>query len=435
MGKLTNVKNNIIYFFTHSFIKSSIIYIIGTLLVGIIPLLLLPIFTRYLLPSDYGIVATSVVLVKLYSVIIGMETEGLIARTHYDNNHHHLKNLLSSSIILSILLTILLIIITSFFKEELYSLTKFPKDWAFINILIAFFIFIQGILFTMFQINEKPKRFILYQFIFGLINYTLAVFLIIEFDFDWKGRIIATFIAGFIGTTVSLYYLSRKLKLFFFTIKKNSINKLYSFGLPLIPHAIGGIVMTTAPLLYLNYLTSLSDTGLYSVGINIASIITFFIMAANKAYLPELFKRLSVKTVNQLKLSRILIIVTIILPLLGIAYGFSAKSLLPLIVGPKFYDAGNYVLWLSIAFSMRGIFFIYEKFIIYEKKTKLITWTTDFLGAISLIVFCPILISNNGPVGAAQATFIAFTLSALGCVIVVINNDPLHWKEAIKKRV
>ena len=364
-----------------------------------------------------------------------METEGLIARTHYDNNHHHLKNLISSSVILSILFCIMLIIISSFFKEELYLLTKFPRDWVIINILIALFVCIQNILFTVLQINEMPKKFILYQIVFGFINYSIAIFLIIVFDFDWKGRIIATLIAGFTGTMVSLYYLYRNKKLFYWKIKKSSIKNIFSFGIPLIPHAIGGIVMTTAPLLYLNYFTSLSDTGLYNVGINISSIIIFLIIAANKAYLPELFKRLSVKSINRLKLSRILIMVTIILPLLGIIYGFLAKLFLPLIVGPKFYDAGNYILWLSIAFSMRGIFLIYEKFIIYEKKTKLITWTTDFLGAISLILFCPILISNNGPIGAAQATFIAFTLSALGCVIVVINNDPLHWKEAIKKRV
>ena len=64
MGKLINIKNDINHLFTHSFIQSSTIYIIGSFLHGIFPLLLLPIFTRYLLPSDYGIVATSFVLVK-----------------------------------------------------------------------------------------------------------------------------------------------------------------------------------------------------------------------------------------------------------------------------------------------------------------------------------------------------------------------------------
>jgi len=412
------------------FIKSSSIYIFGSIINGIYPLLLLPIFTRLLLPVDFGIFATSVVLVRFYTIILGFESEGLIARSYYESNKEKHNDIISIGIMLSFISSLILVAGLLLFQNSLYYYSKFPKDWSLINVLIAFFVYIQSIFFSVLQTSEKPLKYILLSFVFNTINYSIAAYLIIYQSMAWEGRIIATTLAGLAGTIFSIYSLI-KMKKLSFKINKSDIKDFFLFGIPLFPHALGGVVISTVPIFYLNNMKSLSDTGLYSVGLNIASVIMLVVMASNKAYLPALFKRLQVLE-NQKKIIRVLLIATVIVPIIGLSYGLIIKILLPLILGQKFIGVEKFVIWLSLAFSMKAIFLIFEKFVIYNKDTKLISWTADFIGALAIIIFCPILININGALGAAQATFIAFFISAVGGLASIFLNNPRKWLDALK---
>jgi O-antigen/teichoic acid export membrane protein len=206
---------------------------------------------------------------------------------------------------------------------------------------------------------------------------------------------------------------------------------LLSFGIPLIPHFIGGWVMTMVARLYLNSLATVADTGLYSVGFNIASPIALLVGAANQAYVPALFSVLSnQETLNKLRLARILLVGAALLPVLAICYGVAVALFVPLLVGPRFYGASEYVLWLGLGFAIQGIYFIFGNFVVYSKRTSLMSWRADFLGGIVMMIACPILIQINGPLGAAQATALAFTVSCIGCFAASRIAFPMPWKEA-----
>ena len=47
---------------------------------------------------------------------------------------------------------------------------------------------------------------------------------------------------------------------------------------------------------------------------------------------------------------------------------------------------------------MQGVYFIFGNFVIYSKKTSLMTWRADFLGGIATIILCPLIIKLNGPI-------------------------------------
>ena len=69
-----------------SFFKGSFIYLLGSVLNSILPLLVLPVLTRYLTPADFGFVATATVLTQILSVFIGLNAYGLVARSHFDDD-------------------------------------------------------------------------------------------------------------------------------------------------------------------------------------------------------------------------------------------------------------------------------------------------------------------------------------------------------------
>ena len=105
--------------------------------------------------------------------------------------------------------------------------------------------------------------------------------------------------------------------------------------------------------------------------------------------------------------------------------------MLPLFVGDRFYGAADYVTWMALTYAVQGVYFIFGNFVVYSKKTSLMTWRADFLGGLVLLIACPILSRWNGPVGAAQATCLAFAASAIGCITAAQKAHPMPWGSAM----
>jgi O-antigen/teichoic acid export membrane protein len=62
------------------------IYIGSTIINAAVPFLLLPIFTHYLTPTDYGIVSMFSVLGSFIMPFIGFSTVGVISREYFNRD-------------------------------------------------------------------------------------------------------------------------------------------------------------------------------------------------------------------------------------------------------------------------------------------------------------------------------------------------------------
>lgn len=403
---------------------------IGGTINAAIPVVLMPILTRYLTPTDYGIVGTSTVIMQILTVILGINAFGLIGRSQFDNDFTSQQKLVSTSIILACLLSVLLIVVLIPTRGLVENVTKFPASWIPILVVISLGSVIQATFISLVQAKQEPVLYSKIQISATILNLGLSLFFVVAIGMNWQGRMLAILISGAAIALFGLYGLTMSFGLFRLEFDMNSLRKLLSFGIPLIPHFIGGWVMTMVSRLYLNNMASVADTGLYSVGFNIASPIAMVVGAANQAYWPSLFDKLSNPHVNKLKLARILLLGAASLPVLALSYGMAAYWFLPFIVGPRFYNAAHYVLWLSLAFAMQGVYFIFGSFVVYSKRTSLMAWRADFLGGIAMLALCPLLIYADGPIGAAQATLLAFLISTIGCFTASRKAYPMPWKNA-----
>lgn len=62
------------------------VYFLGSVISGATGFLLLPVLTRYLLPEDYGLIATYSVISEILVVFIGINAFGLIVRKFYEKD-------------------------------------------------------------------------------------------------------------------------------------------------------------------------------------------------------------------------------------------------------------------------------------------------------------------------------------------------------------
>ena len=420
-------------FVDSSFFKGSFVYLLGSILNSLLPLALMPVLTRHLSPADFGFVATAAVLTQILSVFIGLNAYGLVARCYFDDDPGNLRNLLSTGMGISAIATAVVLLFVIFLGAPLARLTEFPAAWLPWVVFIALSTVVQNNYLALVQMRSEPLRYISIQTICAVLNLGLSVLLVVQFHMDWRGRMWALIAANAVIALICVHGLVFRMGLLRPRFLRSSYRQIMAFGLPLIPHAIGGWVMTMAARLYLNNLASVSDTGLYSVAFNLTSPLALLLGAANNAYLPTLYQHLSNKDgCDKLRLCRILLAVILSLPILAFLCAVAVRWVLPLIVGPRFYGAADFVMWMALTYALQGIYFIFGNFVVYSKKTSYMTWRADFLGGLVMLITCPLLIRLNGPLGAAQAVCLAFAASTLGCITASQKSCPMPWGRALR---
>lgn len=427
---------SILKFQKSTFLGNTGIYFLGSIAGGLLPLALVPVFTRFLSPEDYGLVATSTVLMNIFVIAQGLNAYGLIARCHFSEDFASQRSLVSTSTWLAFLMTgVLALLLATVAGRWVGRWSEFPVAWMPAVLALGLFTVLQANYQTLLQTRKEPWRFVGNQLLGTALNLGLSVWLVAGMGWDWRGRMWGLLLGGAVVAGVCLWGLAGRLGLLRLEFSLQSLRALAHFGIPLIPHVLGGWVMTMSARLYLNNMASVADTGLFSLAFNLTAPLSMVIGALNKTYYPWLFEKLSKpEDLDAVALCRMLLLAAVVILLAGAAFGVAAVLALPLVAGPKFHDAAPHVFWLSLTMAFSGVYFLFGNFVIYSKRTSLMAWRADFLGGLVVLVSCPLLIHAIGPVGAAVSNCLGYAATTLGCITAARIAYPMPWKKALLSR-
>src|SRR5699024_9806600 len=93
--KEANMLSNII---KNKFFKNTILYTMGSMMTPLIGFIMLPIYTNYLVPSEYGVMTTVQSLVGMIQIFLLLSLNGAVTRFYYDfiDDHDKQKEYLGS---------------------------------------------------------------------------------------------------------------------------------------------------------------------------------------------------------------------------------------------------------------------------------------------------------------------------------------------------
>jgi O-antigen/teichoic acid export membrane protein len=100
--------------------------------------------------------------------------------------------------------------------------------------------------------------------------------------------------AGMMFGFVLLFLQNQKMLLT--RIDKQFIIHALKFGIPLIPHAIGGLLIALSDRLIISNILNFKATGIYTVAFQMASVLGVLMSGLNTAYVPWLFEKLKIKS-------------------------------------------------------------------------------------------------------------------------------------------
>ena len=247
--------------------------------------------TRYLTPSDYGIVATFNVLMAIMVVFVGLSMHGAINVNFFKLNKNELKEYIGN--VFSILFSsfALVLIIVYILKSNFSFLTKFPENWIPFIVIIALFQSIFAITIGLWQVEQKSLPYGLFQISITILNVSLSVVFVVLLGWGWQGRILGEVIASVIFGLLSILVIYKR-EYIKFSLNKKYIKDALFFGIPLIPHALGGWIITGIDRIFINSMVGVAATGIYTVGYQVGMIIGLLAHSFNLAWSPFLFEKL-----------------------------------------------------------------------------------------------------------------------------------------------
>lgn len=412
--------------------SSAAIYTITSVINSAIPFFLLPILTRYLIPEDYGIVSMFGVLVSLVSPFIGLSIQGAIARMYYEKENVDIKIYITNCLYILLFSTALVSVIFFLFSGFIAKLTSLPAQILWIAIIIAFAQFITRIVLTLWQVQVKPLQYGAFQISQTFINASLSIWFIVGIGMAWEGRIIAQLITLLSFSVIGTFILLKN-KWLKFSYNPSYVKHALGFGVPLIPHSLGGIIMTMTDRIFITAMVGIGATGIYTVGYQIGMIINLLATSFNQAYVPWLYRQLKENNfLKKIRIVKMTYLYFIVILVIAVVLSFIAPWFLSFFVGKEFTGSSIFVVWIALGYAFNGMYFMVVNYMFYAQKTISLAWITFFTAVLN-IVLNYFFISKFGAIGAAQATTIVYVIKFILTWILVAKIYDMPWNLKYKK--
>jgi len=388
--------------FRSSLIQSAGIYTVTSVINAAIPFLLMPILTRYMTPSDYGIVAMFAVLISFVSPFTGLSIHGAVARQYYERDNIHMPTYITNCLLILLVSSTLTAIIFYILSAPISKISSYPASWLWVVMAVSIASFVNSIVLVLWQVQVKPYAYGRFRIAHTILDVGISVLLVVGLGMAWQGRIQGQLIAALVFACIGLLVL-KKNEWIKYRFNKEYIKNALHFGLPLIPHALGAVIMTMTDRFFITNMVGLNATGLYSVGYQVGMVIGLIENSFNQAYVPWLFERLKRNDDKEKrKIVKITYVYFFLIVILAVVLALIAPWFLSFFVGKSFSGAKVFVLWLAMGFAFSGMYKMVVNYIFYVEKTYILAWVTFFCAFLN-ILFNYIFIKMNGAVGAAQA--------------------------------
>jgi O-antigen/teichoic acid export membrane protein len=412
-------------FFQSSLFKASGAYTLFSFFNSSISFLMLPILTRYLTPEDYGIVAMFSLLLSIVGVFTGLSVYGAIHRVYFEKEINF-KEYVANCMYILIFSSAIVFVVSFVFLDYIAILTNVPKEWILVAIVISFFQFVTLSNLAIYQAQLKSKQYGFIQIGQGFLNAFLTIIFVAFLTMKWDGRLLSQFLATvvfgvFSYITIYNYYS-------FWKFNKQYVIHALRFGLPLIPHTIGGMFMLITDRLMINNLIGIREVGIYTAGLQIGMIIELLASSFNKAWGPWLFNRLNENKFEvKLKIVKFTYIYFVGMILLSIILGLSSLPIVKLFLGKSFYEAKDVIFWIALGGAFSGMYYMVVNYIFYSYKTHILALIT-FLSGILNIPATYFFIKINGYVGASQAYAIINFITFIWTWILSQKVYKMPWR-------
>lgn len=400
-----------------------------------IPFLLLPILTRVLSPADYGTVAMFGLVTSILSAFTGLSVHGAVGVRYFQLGKNELAEYIGSCVGILVVSTSVIFLLVAAFGSWLTELSKVPADWLLVAVVLSGLQFLGLIRLSLWQVSGEAQKYGAFQITQSLLNAAVSLVLILMVGMAWEGRVLGQAVAVISFGIIALIWLLRDGLLKFSGDWRAQSRDALRFGVPLIPHAIGGLLIVTIDRFVIVKLLDVAQVGVYMVALQFGQVLGLLTESFNRSYAPWLMENLLRPTeAFRLRIVRGTYLYFFLVILAATAFGLLVPMFLGFLVGDSFRAAGEIVIYIAIGFAFGGCYYMAANYIFFESKTSILPIVTLGSGLVNIPLMF-ILVELNGLVGAGQAFMLTQFLCFVGTWWLAHKVHPMPWLAALRPTV
>lgn len=385
-------------------VKSGIWFTVGTFFIQGISFITMPIFTRMLGTTGFGIVTVYTTWLSVFTTILTLGLLASVNNAKVDFKERY-DEFASSILFLATIFAVIWIIIGFIFKKQIGYMINLNSILVMFLIIQSFFGFIVDFSNAKLNAEYKYKKYLFISISSAILNTILAIILISNFKTDkYYGRVGSLLIVALLyGTVLYVIAMRKSKKLINFEYWKYAL----VISIPAIVHLLSGVILQSVDTVMINSMIGASAAGIYGFAYKIGMIMYIVWLACNKAWVPwfyENMKEKNHKDVEQ-KIKYYIMLFTV----MGFVLIFISPEIGKIMGTKDFYKGLDYVPLIMVGYYFQFLYSIPANLEFYTKNTKYLSLGT-LIAALTNIVLNYILIPRYGAVTAAWTTIISYIL-------------------------
>lgn len=399
-------------------IKAGMGYTIGNILIKGITFITLPIFSRILLPEEFGIYNTYMAYEALLSILLGLGMYSSIRNAKIDFPDK-LNDFVSTLIRITLIPLIFFALLILLFPQTLSGIIGLTQPLLFLLLLQSYGAAMLSISNSRLAQDYNYKKYMVFAAVNTIGNIGLSI-LLIKTLFQTSreyGRIIGSAIPLIgIGIYIFTYYVRRG------RYEKNMAVYAVKYGLPLIWHYLSQQVQNQFDRIAITNLTNAAFTGIYSFAYSIANILQVVFYSTENVWNVWFFGKMSEEKYDEIREASkkyVLLIASLAVFML-----FGSKEVITIMGDVKYHDGIRIFIPILIGIFLLFLYTVPVGIEYYFKETKYIALTTGISAAVNVILNY-LFIPRYGYMAAAYTTMFSYAVQFSG-----------HWfisKKILKK--
>jgi O-antigen/teichoic acid export membrane protein len=394
--------------------KDSIIYGVGSVIIRFLGLFTLPLFTAYLSPQEYGVLAMLALLTMVAQPVFSLGLSAAMGSSYFERDSHLNKSKAVWTVFaIGVVSSTLLVGIAWVFPVFLGHLISLPDEYApLVGLtLTGCALTILATSFTLrVQFEKQARLYVAVTLATALTATLVSIITVVFMEWGVTGMVIGQ-LAG--NTVTFLSFLFIGLKATSPVLSVAMARELLRQGLPLVPSFAFVFILMHANKYIIEWQAGLDAVGIYSIGFNLGLVVSIVTGGIATAWYPFFMSYMERESEAKVVFGRILTYYVFAVGFICFLLSLAAKPLLLLLTKVAFHDAYVVVGLVALANFFQGAFNFLLPGLYYKREVKYVS-IVQGLAAVLSLPFSYFLIVNMGVLGAGIGLVVGnFMMAAL----------------------
>lgn len=370
-------------------------------------LLLLPLYTHYIVPREYGALGLLMIVYALIPTVLRFGLGNALLRSWYDYEEEHRPALATTALVFllstSVPVLLLLTAVSGSLSNLIFKSDHYTRHFCLI-LLLSFLELMKTVPDTLMRLQNASIKYSSSETASFFVQLVTTVVLVVQFRLGIEGVIIGNLVGSVLELGL-LGWFSRHLLSWGFN--KRELKVMLAFGTPLIFGRLAAICFQWIDRFFINHYVNLRVVGLYTLANQISSPITLLVTTPFSMIWANMqFATMKDEDANEYY-SRMLTYVFFVAMCFAMPLAILVEDTLRIFAPLKYWEAATVVPWLAFAAVLDAINPVLNVGISIKRKSMINPFIVISSSSINVGLNF-LLIPRFGMMGAAVATVISY---------------------------